>query len=287
LEHGIIYIMQRTFGKEVALILIRSLTFIVTAFVIVIVVIALASTEGPVSDGTCNVAVLPLEGVILPFAGLLDEPYIITPDAVETFMKRAEEDPSLQAILVEINSPGGTPVAAERISERLLFSTLPTVGMIGDIGASGGYMVAAATNHIVASAMSDVGSIGVTMSYLEESKKNEEEGLTYVELNTGKFKDAGTPNRPLTDEERALFQRDLDVVHDEFVKIVSRYRDKTVEEIDLLADGSTMTGVRALEVGLIDSIGGRTAAKDALAEILEISRDDIIFCEYDRGLIPF
>jgi protease-4 len=279
--------MQRSFGKEVALIVVRSIIFIVTAVVLVLVIIAVADTEGPVSDGMCNVAVLPLEGVILPFAGLLDEQFIITPDTVESFMKRAEEDSYIKAVLLEINSPGGTPVAAERISERLNSSPLPTVGMIGDIGASGGYMVAAATDHVVASAMSDVGSIGVTMSYLEESKKNEEEGLTYVELNTGKFKDAGTPNRPLTDEERELFQRDLDIVHDEFVKIVSRYRGKTIEEIDLLADGSTMTGARAIDVGLIDSVGGRSAAKDALAQLIDISREEVVFCEYDRGLIPF
>lgn len=265
----------------------KAVVVVITIVVVIMSVSALYSVETSVSDGTCNVAVLPIEGTILPFGGLIDEPLVVTPDMVESYLTDLEEDESIKAVLIEVNSPGGTPVAAQRIAERIRSSSLPMVGMIGDIGASGGYMVAAATDHLIASAMSDVGSIGVTMSYLEESEKNDEEGLTYVQLTTGKFKDAGTPNRAITDEEREIFQRDLDVIHKEFIKMIAEYRNKPIEEISLLADGSSMTGVRALEVGLVDSLGGRAEAKAVLAKILNVETSEVTFCEYERGFLPF
>lgn len=277
--------MQRTLKREVGIIIFKSLTVVVTIVLIIVSVSLLYSdVEGTISDGECNVAAFPIEGTILPFYGLIDTPLTVTPDMVEEFLSTAEDDSNIKAVLLEINSPGGTPVAAQRISERIQSSSLPVVGLIGDIGASGGYMVAASTNYLIASTMSEVGSIGVTMSYLEESEKNEEEGLTYVQLTSGKFKDAGSPNRPITDEERELFQKDLDIVHNEFVELVAQYRDIPKEDVEAIADGSTMTGGRALENKLIDEVGGRKAAKTALAAIIGIDESEVEFCEYE---VPF
>ena len=239
------------------------------------------------SDGVCNVAVLPIEGEIWPFYGYADIPLITTPSAVEAFMDTVESDVNIEAVLVEINSPGGLPVASQRIAERLRSSTVPSVGMIGDIGASGGYMVAAATDHLIASPMSNVGSIGVTMSYLEYSKQNETDGITYVELNSGKFKNSGSSDKPLSEEERELFQRDLDMLHKEFIEMISRYRELPVERVAELADGSTMTGVQAHKVGLVDENGARAEAKSALATILGKDISEVVFCEYKNDLLPF
>ena len=279
--------MQKSLGREFLSLIMKAGVVVATIVLIIVSIGALYEVETGIGDGTCNVAVLPLEGTILPFYGLIDVPLIVTPEMVESFMATVEEQGDIDAVLVEINSPGGTPVASERIAKRFRNSTLPTVGLIGDMGASGGYMVAAATDYLIASPMSDVGSIGVNMSYVEESLKNEEEGLTYVQLTTGKFKDAGSPNRPITEEERALLQKDLDIVHNEFVKMVAEDRHKTVEEISVLADGSSMTGVRALEAGLVDKLGGRSEARDALAHILAMDPLDITFCEYESALLPF
>jgi protease-4 len=279
--------MQRTFLRELASTVMRAAVVVITIVVIIISIGALYEVESSIGDGSCNVAVLPIEGTILPFYGLIDATLVVTPEMVETFIDTVEDQGDIDAVLVEINSPGGTPVAAQRIAQRLHNSSLPTVGLIGDVGASGGYMIAAATDYLLASPMSQVGSIGVTMSYVEQSEKNEEDGLTYVELNTGKFKDSGSPEKSITDEERAIFQRDLDVIHNEFVKIVANFRGKTMEEISPLADGSSMTGVRALEVGLVDELGGRNEARKALAHILAVEPHDISFCEYKSGLLPF
>lgn len=278
--------MQRSFGKEVALMVTKAVVVTVTIIAIIFGSIALFDGGLGISDGTCNIAVLPIEGEIWPFYGLSNVPLIVTPDIVEEFIRTAEEDTNIEAILFEINSPGGLPAASERIADSIRSSSLPSVGMIGDLGASGGYMVAAATDHLIASPFSIVGSIGVNASYVENSKQNEEDGLTYVQLIAGKYKDSGDPNKPLSDEERALIQRDLDEVHKYFIEMVADYRSLPIEKVTELADGGTVTGVKAKEAGLVDAVGGRGEARKAFASILGIDEADVSFCEYTTPILP-
>lgn len=279
--------MQKTFLRETAGVVMRSVVIVLTIVVVLISISALYDVESGISDGSCNIAVLPIEGAILPFHGLGDFDLVITPETIESYMDLIEDETKIEAVLVEINSPGGTPVASARIAERLKSSTLPVVGLVGDMAASGGYMVASAADYLIASPMSDVGSIGVTMSYLEESEKNKEDGLTYVQLTTGKFKDAGTPNRAITEEERKMFMADLQIIHDEFVRIVAVNRNLEISAVEALADGSSMPGLRAVEAGLVDSLGSRKDARTVLASILDKDEADIVFCEYKKGFLPF
>jgi len=283
--------MQVSFGREMFSAILKAflttITVVVSVFLSFTLLLGVADTTTAVSDGSCNIAVLPIDGTILPFTGIGGYDLITTPDFVSQFMDTAESDTNIKGVLLEINSPGGTPVASERIAERISDSNLPVVGLIGDVGASGGYMVAAAADFLIASAMSDVGSIGVNMSYVEESAKNEEEGLTYVQLITGKFKDIGSPNRPITDEELALLQSDLDIIHNEFIDIVAKYRELPRGEVVAIADGASMPGRRALEVDLIDAIGGRNQARAAMAGFTDISLSEVKFCEYKQTFLPF
>lgn len=283
--------MNVSFGREMFSAILKAflttVTVVTSIFFSFVLLIGVADTPTAISDGSCNIAVLPIEGTILPFLGIGGFDLITTPDFVSQFMDTAEADTRIKGVVLEINSPGGTPVASERIAQRIADSTLPVVGLIGDVGASGGYMVAAASDFLIASAMSDVGSIGVNMSYVEESKKNEEEGLTYVQLMTGKYKDIGSPNRPITDEERELLQADLDVIHNEFIDIVAEYRELPRGEVVALATGASMPGRRAIEVDLIDAIGGRKQVTAALAGFTDINLADIKFCEYEKNFLPF
>jgi len=283
--------MHISYGRELLSHATKAAFTITTFVVIIVLTVAILSVQFDnqlsISDGTCNIAVLPIDGTILPFTGIGGFDLITTPDYVSQFLDAAESDDNILGVLLEINSPGGTPVASERIAQRIASSPLPVVGLIGDIGTSGGYMVAAASDFLLASAMSDVGSIGVNMSYVEESQKNAEEGLTYVQLMTGQFKDIGSPNRPITDEERALLQADLDTIHNEFIDIVADYRELPRDEVAALANGASIPGRRALDVDLIDAIGGRTQAQAALAGFTERGLDDIVFCEYQPSFLPF
>lgn len=279
--------MPISFGREVANVLLRSLAVVTTIVLVIIAMSTLYESELTISDGTCNIAFMPVEGTILPFTGLLDVPLVITPEAVEEFVRNAEAESEIEGILIEINSLGGTPVASQRIAESLKGTDLPVVVLIGDIAASGGYLVASAADHIVASAMSDVGGIGVNMSYIEESKRYEEEGLTYVQLTSGEFKDAGSPDRPITERERERFQADLDLLHSEFIKIVADYRGMELEAVERLADGSSMPGVRALEEGLVDSLGGIDSATSILSALTGNSVEETVICEYTANSIIF
>lgn len=279
--------MQKSFLRETAGTIMKSVVVVLTIVIVFISISALYEVENSISDGSCNVAVFPVEGVIIPYYGIGEFDLITTPETVESFMDVAEDEDDIKAVLIEINSPGGTPVASERIAERFRSSSLPVVGLIGDQGASGGYMVAAATDYLIASPMSDVGSIGVNMSYVEESAKNEEEGLTYVQLTAGKFKDIGSPNRAITEEEITLLKSDLNIVHNYFIDLISEYRNIDKEKVTEIADGSSMPGTRALENNLIDKLGGRKEAKEAFADILQIPIEDVIFCEYESSFLPF
>lgn len=279
--------MSISFGREVANVLLRSLAVVGTIILVVVALGYLYESEQSISDGSCNVAFMPIEGTILPFNGLVDVPLVITPEAVERFVADAENEEGIDAILIEINSPGGTPVASQRIAESLRGSSLPVVALVGDVAASGGYLVAAAADHIVASPMSDVGSIGVNMSYVEESKKNEEEGLTYVQLTSAEFKDAGSPNREITEEERERFLADLDLVHDEFVRLVAEYRGLEISTVQALADGASMPGVRAIDNNLVDSLGGIEVARNMLSLLIDKSVEETVICEYTAPPLIF
>ncbi|MCB9810878.1 MAG: signal peptide peptidase SppA [Candidatus Nomurabacteria bacterium] len=278
--------MEKTFGREVAGVFLRVVAVLLT-FILILGITDAWYRSDTISDGFCNIGVLPIEGVILPYNGFEDYGLVTTPGMVRDFIASAEKDLGVDGLLLEINSPGGTPVAAEQISQMIRSTSLPTISLIGDIGASGGYLVAAGSNKIIASAMSDVGSIGVTMSYVENSKKNEKKGLTFVELSTGEFKDAGNPNKPLTDAEREKFEADLEIIHNEFVRQVADLRGLSVENVQELADGSTMPGAKAVDAGLVDMVGNREIARQEFANRLGIDSSDVVFCEYERSLLPF
>lgn len=275
-----------SFGRELASVVLKIFAFVITFMIIVGTIAFFSFSLTSISDGECNIAVMPIDGVIMPFGnGVMYPEFAVTPRDVRDFLSVAKTEMGIEGILFEINSPGGAPVASEAIATEISELEMPNIALVGDIAASGGYMVASAADTIIASPMSDVGSIGVTMSYLEESKKNEEDGLTYVPLNSGKFKDTGSPNKPLSTEERTLLEGQLNEVHEYFVDMVSRYRNINREDVAALADGSTMTGKSALDKKLVDQLGGRDAAREVFAVKIGKNKEDIKFCEYVAPLI--
>jgi protease-4 len=275
-----------SFGRELASVLLKVFGVILTIFLIGSIILFFSFGYTAVSDGSCNIAVMPIDGVIMPWGSGSQYPeFAVTPNDVRDFITLVEEDSLfIEGVLFEVNSPGGTPVASEEIAKQIFSLELPNAALIGDIGASGGYMVASAADRIFASAMSDVGSIGVTMSYVEESKKNEKDGLTYVPLTTGQFKDAGDPNKPLSDEDRTYFQSQLDTINNEFIAFVAYTRNLTFDEVKKLADGSTLIGQKAVDAKLVDQIGNRDAVKAYFAETLGKDVSEISFCEYVEPL---
>jgi len=170
-------------------------------------------------------------------------------------------DDDMEGVIVEIDSRGGSPFASEEIMKAIKRLNKPTAAVIRESATSGGYLIASATDRIFASDFSDIGGIGVTMSYLDYSQKNEADGITYQQISSGKFKDAGDPDKPLTDEEWELLMRDTELMHAMFTANIAANRDLDIEKVIKLADGSSMLGEMAKENGLIDEIGDRNSAE--------------------------
>jgi signal peptide peptidase SppA len=178
----------------------------------------------------------------------------------------ANADPEIKAIILEVDSYGGIPVAGEEIADYIKRSTKPVIGYIRSSGISAAYWAISSAGRIFASKNSDVGGIGVTMSYLQNVRKNEKEGLEYIQLSSGKFKDAGDPDKAITSEERKLFMRDINILHENFIEAVSQNRDIPIEKVKEISDGSSVLGEEALRLGLIDEIGGYNEVRDYIKD---------------------
>lgn len=244
-----------------------------------------AHTMKEISDGSCNIAVVPIMGEIIPYrdadyGGNGNEPTPSTnPDTVLGILQTAETDENIKGVLLRIDSGGGTPAASETISNAVKRSALPTVALIREIGTSGAYLVATGADTIIASNFSDIGSIGVNLSYVDNTAKNTKEGLRYISLVSAPFKDYGSPDKTLTYAEHALIERDLKIYHEQFVKEVAENRNLPIEHVAELADGSSMPGALALEKGLIDALGDQETARAWFAEQLKMAPEEVVFCE--------
>lgn len=233
------------------------------------------------AEENCNVIGLNLHGTLLTYLSpdtLNDKGDVVedisASEVILAGIRDAESDDNIKAIILEVDSQGGLPVAGQEIAVALKAAQKPTVALIRQTGASAAYMAATGADTIFASPYSDVGGIGVTFSYMENYEKNKKEGLNFISLSSGKFKDAGDPDKQLTKEEKDLFMRDVLKVHELFVKAVAENRNLTVEKVNRLADGSTMLGEDALKNGLIDKLGEfeavRNYLKDLVGEELDI-----------------
>jgi len=213
----------------------------------------------PIISG--NVALIPIKGTIST-EGTRDffSPDVASSSTIIEFIERAEKNPNIEAIIFEINSPGGSAVASDEIASAVKKVSKPTVALIREVGASGAYWVASATDHIIANRMSVTGSIGVIASYLEFSRLLENYNVTYQRLVSGEYKDLGSPFKELTDEERNLFQEQLDLIHDFFIQEVAQNRNLSYGEIENIATGMFYLGVKAKDLDLVDELGGKDEA---------------------------
>ena len=231
--------------------------------------------EASLENGPCNVSRIKIQGEICTYI-IEGESDVSSSEDIVLAIEKAEQDESIKAILLTVDSYGGGVVTGEEIANALKRTQKPTVAVIRGAGASSAYWATTGADRIFASSSSDVGGIGVTMSYLDNTKKNEADGLTYNGLSAGKFKDTGDPDKILTEEEKQLLQRDINIVHEKFINAVATNRNLDIEKVKVLADGSTMMGDAALANGLIDQIGGIYEAREYLKGIIG---EDVVICQ--------
>ncbi len=229
---------------------------------------SLLNKETEIKDD-CNVYGLSLHGFLDTYvpAGESDADYIGSEDILWD-IRKAEENDTVKAIVLEVDSGGGIAVAGEEIADALKASTKPTVALIRAIGSSAAYMAATGAKTIFASKFSDVGGIGVTASFTDQVSKNQQEGVTFNQLSVGKYKDMFNPNKTFTAEEKSLIYRDLKIAQENFIKLVAENRGLSVDKVRALADGSGMLGEMALEKGLVDKIGGLQEVEEYLQGLI-------------------
>ena len=191
-------------------------------------------------------------------------------------IEQADSDIGIKAIILEINSPGGTVVASQEIAKAVRETKKPTIAYIREIGASGAYWVATEADVIVANDAAITGSIGVTSSYLQFADLFDNYGVTYERLVTGEFKDAGSPYKQLTPQERTYLQAKINKIYDMFVTTVATNRHMTKAKVESLATGEIWLGVEAKELGLVDETGDFKAAQKAAEKLIGAGDSRII-----------
>jgi len=231
-----------------------------------------------------NVALIPIEGVISSNGYKSLGQSTVSSQPIIDYINEANENTKIKAIVIEINSPGGTPVASDEIATAIKKANKPTVALIREVGASGGYWVASATDYIIANKMSITGSIGVLSSYLDFSGLMKDYGVTYQRLVAGKYKDVGSPFKELNNEEKNILQSKIDKVHDIFVKEIAQNRNLAVEEVRALATGEFYLGIEALDLGLIDQLGDIDTTEKYLTKVVGLEEVNYVLYQREVGI---
>ena len=207
-----------------------------------------------------QIAVMDIDGVIL------------SPDAVNSQLRKFGDDSSVKAIILRINSPGGGAAASQEIYHEVLRirkeKRKTIVASVESVGASGAYYIASGCDRIYANEASVVGSIGVIMEWMNYGDLMRWAKLKNITITAGELKSAGDPSRDLTPKEQAYFQSLVDNMYSQFVHDVATARKTTDDKIRPLATGQVWTGQQALPLGLIDKVGGfRTALMDTAKDV--------------------
>lgn len=248
-------------------------------FILIVLFVAVLSLIGGGAGGINGtsfgntVAIVPVQGEIAYGQSNILGGSVVTPQSVTDGIKQAEEDNSVSAIVLDVNSPGGSPVASEDIMNAVKKSNKPVVVWISDIGASGAYLVASPADKIIASPSSIVGSIGVILSLTDLSGLYQKIGVNQYAIKAGEYKDMGASYRNLTPEETKMLQEMVDQDYEYFINQVAKNRKLDVNYVKSIAEGKIYTGTQAKDLKLVDETGDREKAIEAAARLGGIKGD--------------
>ena len=252
-------------SKIVISILVGGLIVISLLLLVLSTIIGGVGTFNSAPNGN-TVAIIPLQGEI-GYDSSNSSESVVTPEMIQNSISQAESDSSVSSIVIDVNSPGGSPVASEEIMNSIKSSKKPVVVWISDVGASGAYLASSSADKIIASPSSMVGSIGVIMQITDLSKYYQENGINISSIKAGQYKDMGADYQPLTTTERNMLQGMVNQDYDHFVDIVSTNRNLTKNYTENIAQGKIYTGTQAKKLKLVDETGGKTVALDEAAKL--------------------
>ena len=205
-----------------------------------------------------RVAIVEVEGIILDVDDVVQE------------LKAHRENPTVRAVVMRINSPGGVVAPTQEVHDailRLRQAGKPVVASLGAVAASGGYYIAVAADQIYANPGTLTGSIGVIMQLANFEQLMKTVGVDYVVVKAGQFKDIGNVGRPMSPEERRVLQALLDDVHGQFIGAVATGRKLGREEVVRFADGRVFSGTQAKDLKMVDALGSLEDAVTAAGKL--------------------
>ena len=234
-----------------------------------------SSTSSGSSSHSDAIGVMIASGTIMS-GNSSDRNGLLGATTFERSMRSFRENDDVKAVVLRIDSPGGSATASEAMWQAVKETSTekPVVVSMGDMAASGGYWLATAGDTILASPHTLTGSIGVFGMHLSLGRMMETKlGITYDHVSTSDFADMFSGMRPLRDAERALFERSLGQIYTKFLERVAESRDMTVDAVDAIGQGRIWTGEAALNAGLVDQLGDLDDAIEIAAEMAGLEKD--------------
>ncbi len=195
-------------------------------------------------------------------------------DKISSALRKARLDNDVKAVVLRVNSPGGSSLASDVIWREVMLTkkaNKPIIVSMGDYAASGGYYIACAADSIIAEPNTITGSIGI-FAIIPNMQKlfNDKLGITFDGVKTGKYADLGDVSRPLSAEEKAILQNQVNRGYDEFTKAVANGRHKTQAYVNSIGQGRVWTGTQAIKLGLVDKIGNINDAIKCAAKMAKV-----------------
>lgn len=233
----------------------------------------------PTEDFSDQILIIPITGTIYSGSNGAFSQDTYSDDIIAQ-LETAQETPGIKAVILAIDSPGGTVVGSKEISQAIESFDKPIISWMRETAASGAYWIAVSTEHIIADPATITGSIGVAGSYLQFSELLDEYGVKYERIVSGEFKDVGSPFKNVTDEDRVYLQSKINILNDMFIEHVADKRGLTESFVRQQATGEIFLGTEALQRRLIDSLGGRQEAIVLVAEMA--GTEDYTVITYER-----
>ena len=244
-------------------------------FIIFFLFILFLISVGSDNDSSNNIAIVNIDGVILESEKVVK--------ALDLFNK----DDNVKAIILRINSPGGSVAPSQEIYEKVKRikndKSKPIITSVDNMAASGGYYIAIGSDLIVANYGSIIGSIGVIMSYPIAKNLLDNLGIDFNTYKSGEYKDSGSPYRYNTENDDKYFNEVIDDLHKQFMNEVSIQRNIPLGQLKEYSQGQIFTGNKAIKIGLVDTIGTFEDALNISKNLANISGDiELVYPEYEK-----
>ena len=255
----------------------KVLSAVIIIFVLLVGIGAMWKAKSDLSLAPA-IAVIPIQGEI-GINGAAD------PVDISKLISKADKDVTIKAIILEINSPGGSVVASKEIANAIKSAQKPTVAWIREVGASGAFWAATSADKIVADPASLTGSIGVTASYVDFAKAMDKYGITYNQLASGELKETGSPFKELTAKEKEYLMGKVITLKDIFVATIAANRNLTFDYVNEKATGEVWLGTEAKEMGFVDVLGGKAEAQATAQQLANITKSRLVTMEKPKPLL--